>query len=259
MSRAPHDLLLRSPVRLPPLLTSFALRDAGPLREVAPALAAAGALGAGDAIVGMHPGEVALAIVLEPDVAVSVARQMAPLMMVAVAEALGALLPPKVAIEHAWPGEVIVNGGSVGRVGVRIASSPTDAAVPDWMVVDVALDLHGTGGSHEPGERPGTTCLAEEGGADLVSADVVVAIATRFLSWLDRWQSDGFAPVAHAWLFRARGRTEEIDLPLLQPAQRGKVVRLLEDCSLDVLSRTGGEHRLAWPAGAVADTPARRS
>lgn len=255
MIRVRHDLILPSPVRLPPLLTSYASRDDAPLRETACALAESGTLRAGDVLVGSNPSAAALALVLEPEICTRSTRQMAPLMMVAVAEALGALLPPKVAIEHSWPGAVIVNGGNIGSVGLVTAPTAADV-VPDWLVVDVRLDLHGSDGACEPGDRPATTCLAEEGGADLVSADVVFAIATRFLSWLDRWQSDGFAPIAREWLFRARGRTEEIVLPLLQPQQRGRVLRLLEDCSLVVRPMGGHDCNIAWPECAWASREA---
>lgn len=242
-----QNFLVPSPVRLPSLLTGFSLIHDGSPRETARVLASEGLLGAGDAIVGTTPGEAVIAIVLEPEVAGSVARQMGPLTMVAGVEALGALLPPKVAIEHLWPGDVIVNGGLAGHVSLAMPPSANERP-PAWLVVDVRLDLHGSGGTHEPGERPATTCLAEEGGATLAAPDVVHALATRFLSWLDRWQADGFAPVAHDWLFRARGRTQDIDLPLLQPGSRGRVLRLMNDCSLVVRTIDGDEHILDWPS-----------
>lgn len=199
-------------IRLPPLLTLHAVVSDADAFEIACAGAAAGDLGAGDVVFAPGRAERArLAIVLEPEVPESEARQMLPLLAVALADALGVLLPPKVAIEHRWPSTLLLNGAAVAQLSIAMAASG-DGEPPAWLVVgaDVALTLPQA--LTEPGGVLDRTALAEEGGAEIAAAGVLEALSSQFLRWLDTWQERGFEPVAQHWLFRAEGRLDPVTI-----------------------------------------------
>ncbi len=201
--------------KFPPLFTGHAVAaDAQPFAEACRG-ARTGIYGAGDIMWARATDRAAIALVLEPDVALATACQMNALAHVAIAETLGHLCPPKVAVMSRWPGGVLVNGAACGTV--RLAAPTTQAdAVPTWLVVAVDLVMS-VERLDEPGERPGETSLEEEGGlagdgGPVTSTDFIEALATRLLAWLHTWQTDGFRPIHDHWLFRAEGRDEDISV-----------------------------------------------
>lgn len=183
-----------------------------------------GTLGAGDLVWSRNTSRAECAIILEPEVPVSVALQMNALAQVALADSLGALLPPAVAVHHRWPGTILVNGAAAGEVRVALPATPKDA-VPDWMVVGVMLRLIHDDPDREPGERPDITSLSEEGGGELTRTDILQSFSAHFLTWLNTWQDDGFRPVHDSWMARAEG---DRDAPMLVEHEgRQQAVRVL--------------------------------
>lgn len=247
----PEDTLQDSPaVTLPPLLTPHLAEPGDAVVAVARRGIAEGLFGAGDVVLAPALTTAAMALVLEPEVPAATAREMAPLAMVAAAEALGALLPPKVAIEHRWPGTVLLNGGAVADVSVTMAPTPPDGtmgAIPDWLIIGIEVRTAYEEGSDEPGADVGTTCVAEEGGAEILPEQLLSTIAAHLLVWLDVWQSDGSEPVARAWLFRAKGRDDPATIWRPDGARVGRVLALLPDARLKVAFDDGTEAHLEWP------------
>lgn len=237
-------------VPLPPLLTPHLAQPGDAVVDVARSGVAEGRFGAGDVILAPALTTASMALVLEPEVPTSTAREMAPLAMVALAEALGALLPPKVAIEHRWPGTVLLNSGAVAHVSVTMAPTQPDDAmgtVPDWLIVGIEVWTAYEDGTDEPGGNIDTTCLAEEGGAEILPEDLLSTIAAHLLVWLDVWQSDGSEPVARAWLFRAEGRDDPAIIGHPDGARTGRVLALLPDARLKVAFDDGTQAHLEWP------------
>ena len=101
---------------LPPMFSGHSVKAPDRAFAVACAGAANGKFGAADFIWARNHATAECALVLEPDVDFARALQMAPLMEVALAEALGSVCPPQVAVEFRWPGFILVNGGLAGRV-----------------------------------------------------------------------------------------------------------------------------------------------
>lgn len=152
------------------------------------------------------------AVVLAPEQPLEPSLPIALVTALGVGDALGALVPPVVAVTYGWPDRIEVNGGVVG--GVRLASAEVDDpnTVPDWMVVGFAVAMHGKWAEGEPGHDRRRTTLAEEGCGDVQTADLVEAFARHFLGWINRWQEDGVDPVRRAWLARATGLGAHIEL-----------------------------------------------
>jgi hypothetical protein len=54
----------------------------------------------------------------------------------------------------------------------------------------------------EPGDRPNSVSLEDEGFDELGSGRLVETFARHFMIWVDTWQQDGFRPVAEHYLER---------------------------------------------------------
>lgn len=142
-----------------------------------------------------------VAVVWEPDIALARAWPARLTTMLAVAEALGALGPPNVPVTFSWPDRISVNGAVVG--GIRSASPPgaLPDAVPDWLVVGLALRLSYPQET-VPGHQPEQTALSEEGFGDMTGKDFAEAFARNLLYWIHQWTEAGPEPVAAHWLAR---------------------------------------------------------
>jgi BirA family biotin operon repressor/biotin-[acetyl-CoA-carboxylase] ligase len=224
--------------QFPPLLKGHAVKT--PTRPFAHAcrLAKSRQLGAGDAVWSRNTARAELAIVLEPEVPLERALQMAPLMMVALGDCIGSLAPPKVAIHYRWPNGVLLNGSMAGEVRLRAPNVAADA-IPDWLVVGAELEIASPRQERQDWSR---TSLSEEAGLEITRTDVLRSLAAHFLTWLNTWQDEGFRSVHDQWLFRAEGREAPVAIVQGRASIEGQVLGL--DESANLLLRTGsGEVR----------------
>jgi biotin-(acetyl-CoA carboxylase) ligase len=151
------------------------------------------------------------AVVLAPEHGLEDSLPIVLVTMLGLGDALGALLPPVVALTFGWPDRIEVNGGVVG--GVRMASAPTEkpSDIPDWIVVGYGLASQSRAGDPEPGHQPGRTTLADEG-CEVACIDLIEHFGRHFLAWINRWQEDGVGPVRQAWLSRAARLSSSIEV-----------------------------------------------
>ena len=172
---------------------------------------------------------VELAIVLHPEQALAQALPVLHVGMVGIGDALGALVPPQVAVMFGWPDRIEVNGGLAG--GLRLAAPegcPPDAA-PDWLVLGLTLLVKRelTGGE-EPGMDPTRTALHEEGCGEVTVPDILEAFSRHFLLWVTRFGEEGLRPVAAHWLERGSGYRESVALSVAGEQHAGQFVGLDE-------------------------------
>ncbi len=247
------ELTQQENVQLPSILSAHQCEAGLDPFAVACAQAQSAALGAGDVVFSPALDVASAAIVLEPEVSNPLARQMLPLTTVALGDCLGALLPPKVAVEYLWPRTVFVNAGRAGYVSCR-SQSARDDEIPSWLVVAIRVHVLPTAVDHEPGETPDLTALANEGGADLSSMLVVSTFAARFIRWLDVWQDAGFEPIEAHWRQRSIGRTDATTIHHAGTAFCGTVLGLTQDASLrmrlandEFVTLDAGQQDLAAP------------
>src|ERR1700704_2320377 len=159
--------------QFPPLLKGHAVKaPVGPFAQAC-RLARARKLGAGDVMWSRNTARAQLAIVLEPEVALERALQMAPLLMVALGDCLGSLCPPKVAIQYRWPAGILLNGSTAGEVRLAAPSVPA-AEVPAWLAVGADLDIAAPRKDRQEWSR---TSLSEEAGPDITRTDVLQSLA----------------------------------------------------------------------------------
>ncbi len=178
--------------------------------------------GAGDLFWFHDKARVQLAVVLEPDVSMVRALEMAPLTMVALCDCIGAVAPPQVGVQFRTPMIVTVNGGIVGSIDAAVSHSVTDNEVPDWLIIGLGVALKYGPDEQEPGMRPELTTLEEEGCGDLDGIRFIETFARHFLSWIATWNDEGFASIARSWKFRAEDQSEP-DLNLIR-----NVIRVYE-------------------------------
>ena len=151
------------------------------------------------------------AVVLAPEHSLEDSLPIVLVAMLGLGDALGALLPPVVALTFGWPDRIEINGGVVG--GVRMVSARTERPgdVPDWIVIGYGLAAQSRPGDGEPSRRFGRTTFADEG-CEVACIDLIEHFSRHFLSWINRWQEDGVAPVRQAWLSRASGLSSSIEI-----------------------------------------------
>lgn len=141
------------------------------------------------------------AVVLEPEEPLRTARRALYAGLTALADALAAYAPPDKPIAFDWPAAVRVDGGLVG--GARLGW-PDDAAEdepPAWLVFGAMIRTVAMG-EHEPGVRPLSSALDEEGFDELGSGRLVESFARHLMVAIDAWQEKGFAEVARTYLQR---------------------------------------------------------
>lgn len=205
-----------------------------------------GDFGAADLVWSLATHRVDMALVLEPDVPGNRALEMGPLVVAALADSIGALMPPKTGVYLRWPDTILINGAEAGRI--RIAMHPSDAdAVPDWMVIGIELELQSTDQHHEPGDMEHQTTLFEEGGGDLDRSQILKSLSAHILTWINIWQDEGFPSVHSQFIGRVEGHSDPAMIGTGENRVHGKALGLSDDMELLVRSEDDGAiHNFAF-------------
>jgi BirA family transcriptional regulator, biotin operon repressor / biotin---[acetyl-CoA-carboxylase] ligase len=215
----------------PPLLRPFAVTpDVHPFERCL-GLAAEGA-DAGTLLWSIGQDACEGAIVLAPEQPREPSLPIVLIAMLGLGDALGAMVPPMVAITFGWPDRIEVNGGVVGGVRFACAATETDHAVPDWLVIGFGIAVRGRGAGQPGADRLQNTTLADEGCGEVMTLDLLEAFGRHFLTWINRWQEAGVEPVQRAWLSRATGLGKRIEVPVRDQVRSGTFEGLTETGAL---------------------------
>lgn len=237
---------------LPPIFTPMlAAPPVSPL-DIALAAVSTGEDVTGTVVIADRVDIADAAFILGPERPLLDALKVAHVMMVAVNDALGAIIPPQIAITFGWPDRIMINGALAGGLRLTLPDSigPDTAKedpVPDWMILRVTVDVLGEP-TEDSDEKPGRrTSLMHEGCVDVAPTLIVESIARHFLSWVSKWETEGFAPVRNAWDGRAEGLKEKVSLKLPGGVIKGRLLGLNEDGGL-IVSRDGKKRQapLRW-------------
>ena len=195
---------------LPPSFSLVTLREVGD--AFAHAKAHAAKLGAGTLVYVGRFDLAEFAVVLEPDEPLRTARRAFYAGMAALADALLAYAPPEKPIACVWPDAIYVDHGLIGGAQFAWADGPEDEP-PDWLVFGGMIRTVSMG-QGEPGLRPLSAALEEEGFDDLGSGALVESFARHLMVHVDAWQEYGFSAVAKSYLSRLepdKGVRRDID------------------------------------------------
>lgn len=182
----------------PPLLTGHRRESPAEVQATAIRGATAHRFGAGDLAWAANSEGVALALVLEPEVPAKRCGEMLYLGAVAFGDAAGAVIPPEVAITYGWPGVLRLNGAIVGAVELALPETQPQEP-PDWMVLSLSVALLPPRERPEPGEELDRTTFWDEGCGDMEPLALVESLSKHILTWVHRWEDEGFRPVHETW------------------------------------------------------------
>jgi BirA family transcriptional regulator, biotin operon repressor / biotin---[acetyl-CoA-carboxylase] ligase len=222
----------------PPLFKGHAIKAPLVAHDEACRRAALSELSAGDLVWSRNAAKAECALILEPEIPLARASQMAALGYVALAETLGAIGPPQMPVEIRWPGTVLVDSAACGEI-LLTAPDATPDRVPQWLVLSVSLTLTLGNEKREPGELAEVTALDLEGAGDITRSMVIEALATRLLAWLHTWSESGFRQIHDQWLYYAEGRKSDITFD----GAEGRILGLDEDGGL-MFKPNGGNVRV---------------
>jgi hypothetical protein len=188
----------RAALDLPPAFRLVTLREVGD--AFAHARTHAAELGAGTLVFVGRFDLAEFAVVLEPDEPLRGARCAFYAGMAAMGDALAALAPPEKPIAFAWPDAIHIDRGLVGGGQLAWPDGP-EADPPPWLVFGGMVRTVSLA-EGDPGLRPLSAALEEEGFDDLGSGRLVESFARHLMVQIDAWQEFGFSEVAKNYLSR---------------------------------------------------------
>jgi biotin-(acetyl-CoA carboxylase) ligase len=184
---------------LPPPFRLVTLREVGD--AFAHATAVAAKEGAGTLVYVGRFDLAEFAVVLEPDEPLRTARRALYAGLAALGDALTAHAPPEKPVTFDWPDAIRVDGGLVGGVRLAWPQGAGEYETVPWLVFGAMIRTVAMG-EQEPGLRPLSAALEEEGFDDLGSGRLVESFARHLMVATDTWNEKGFGEVAKNYLAR---------------------------------------------------------
>jgi BirA family biotin operon repressor/biotin-[acetyl-CoA-carboxylase] ligase len=150
------------------------------------------------------PGNLALSVLLRPQVKPSESSIFPLLAGIAVAEAVRNVCPPGLQPMLKWPNDVLISGAKIA--GLLIDAAPRDGRI-DWLVIGIGINL-----GFAP-ELPGrlTTSLAAHA-VTVTPQAAAQAVLDKLATWLEIFARQGAPDIIDAWLQRAHPIGAEIEV-----------------------------------------------
>jgi BirA family biotin operon repressor/biotin-[acetyl-CoA-carboxylase] ligase len=183
------------------------------------------------------PGNLYLSLVLRPDCTAVEAAQLGFVAALGIGDGVGSVAPPLVEVRYKWPNDVLFNGRK--GAGILLESRMSPAGGLDWLVLGLGVNVVSF---PEDTDFPATSLRFEGAPPDLDEVGLLEAFARHFLTWVDRWREDGFAPIRETWLHRAEGLGGPIEVLLPGETLRG-TFRDLDESGALLLEQTDGQVR----------------
>jgi len=183
------------------------------------------------------PGNLYSSTLIRPDCRASTAAQLGFVAALGVAGAIDELAP-HVDLRCKWPNDLLANGKKIS--GILLETEMVAGDRPDFVILGIGVNL-----ASSPRDTPyPATSLAEEGAPGVTPAMMAAALIRHFAAWLTAWREGGFAPIREAWLARAMGLGEAIQVRLERDTLAGRFLDLDDDGAL-LLGLPEGSRRIA--------------
>lgn len=184
-------------------------------------------------------GNLYMSVVLRPGCAPGVAAQLGFVAAVALAETLADILPGEGRVRLKWPNDVLVDGAKASGILLEAMAAGEGGAGPIVLGVGVNLQSRPETGLYR------TISLAEAGCPVRAPGELLERFAARLLSCYELWRRDGFAPLREAWLTRAIGLGEQVEVRLDRETLSGRFEALDESGALALALPDGGRRLVA--------------
>ncbi len=141
------------------------------------------------------PGNVALSVLLRPDIPPAQCSMFPLTAGIAAADAIKAALPPEPAPILKWPNDVLLDGQKCA--GLLIDATPVLNRM-DWLVIGIGINV-----AYAP-ELPSraTTCLAAHG-TETTAVALAHSLLDQLSTWLNILHTVGPIRIVQSWLSRA--------------------------------------------------------
>ncbi len=184
------------------------------------------------------PGNLYVSLVLRPRCRAATAAQLGFVAALGLGEALDELIPPGIDLRYKCPNDLLANGRKLA--GILLETEMIAGDMPEFVVIGVGVNLVS---SPRDVAYP-ATALAEEGALGILPETVLAAFIRHFVHWFACWRDAGFAPIRTAWLARAKGLGEAVQVRLERGTIEGQFLDLDDDGAL-LLGLPEGSRRIA--------------
>lgn len=184
------------------------------------------------------PGNLYACLILQPEYPPAISMQLNYVAAVSLGMTLADLALPMTDLRYGWPNAVQLSGDLAGSVTLEFI--PRRAGKLPDLLLGVTVNVKNDSGVDDLG----STSLQAEGLNGVTPAEVLEGFARHFVSWINRWADDGFAPVRRAWMQRMVGLGEIGEIRLQGKTLRGKLVEIDEHGALILESSDGTRHAL---------------
>ena len=189
----------------------------------------------------------AIALVLYPESGLGPASQLAYVMGLGLADALGVVLSPGNEVFLEWPGNVLLNSGKVAAVTLDYPDHEKDDGV-SWVVLGATVNIAGA----TSGTVVDTAILRDEGWPEATAAEMLPHLGRHFLVWVNTWLDDGFEPIRTTWQQRTLAVGTEVEVPLGASRAAGKFVEIDSDGCMVLRARNNRRRRIELCQTALA-------
>lgn len=149
-------------------------------------------------------GNLHCAVIIEPEYDITTAEQLLYVAAISAGTAIADLLTPMTGLRYRWPNHIYINDLKSGMLQLRAARENTERY--RWLAIGLNVNVAG----HPPNPEPERFNSMHASGTEDVTAGALLDVYCRhFLSWINRWADEGFAPARKAWVQRADGLGED--------------------------------------------------
>ncbi len=197
-------------IALPPIFSVVTLAaDADVLAE-AKRLAAAGA-DDGTLVWADKDDRLDCAVILHPETGLDRLAQLEFVAMLGLGDAIGSAAPPMLELTFSWPNRIMANGGVAARIGLVLPENTAGGESPAWLIIHASVNIDAPLPESWDVDNP-ITSLKSLGCEDITPSGLLENYSRHLLTWVNRWEDDGFAPVRTMWLNHVPSRDEHLEI-----------------------------------------------